>query len=212
MAGVGSGNKVKIIAFAIAAGALLWWYKRRNADDSDDAASGGADLSDNPPLSNDEAMPGSLSGRRYLPNASETVDLFTQAAAQAGLPTDWAASGGPLHLVLKAESGGWVGIPNLQFGALSSPQQISQWPTVWAAIQNGTWRSLIDQSKVSSAGMSSATGLGQLTMSNIPKYYPSGLQGIGQPIEEAIGMLAYIADRYGDPDAAWAHEQQFHWY
>jgi len=29
---------------------------------------------------------------------------------------------------------------------------------------------------------------------------------------QAIAMVNYIAQRYGDPIAAWAHEQAYHWY
>jgi TP901 family phage tail tape measure protein len=32
------------------------------------------------------------------------------------------------------------------------------------------------------------------------------------PAGQATAMVNYIAQRYGDPIAAWAHEQQFHWY
>jgi SLT domain-containing protein len=44
------------------------------------------------------------------------------------------------------------------------------------------------------------------------QYQPSGLQGIGIPIEEAVGMLRYIDDRYGTPDQAWAYWQNVGWY
>ncbi len=50
---------------------------------------------------------------------------------------------------------------------------------------------------------SSATGLGQLLLSNVDRYYPDGRQGIGDPLQEAAGMLRYIQDRYGTPDNAW---------
>mgnify|MGYP003467014399 CR=1 FL=1 len=52
---------------------------------------------------------------------------------------------------------------------------------------------------------SSATGLGQLLLSNVDKYYPNGRAGIGDPVQEAAGMLAYIKDRYGSPDVAWGN-------
>lgn len=29
---------------------------------------------------------------------------------------------------------------------------------------------------------------------------------------QAVAMVNYIASRYGDPEAAWLHEQQYHWY
>jgi SLT domain-containing protein len=57
---------------------------------------------------------------------------------------------------------------------------------------------------------SSATGLGQLLLRNVEAYYPSGVQGIGNPEEEAVGMLLYIEDRYGTPDNAWSQYGKHH--
>ena len=37
------------------------------------------------------------------------------------------------------------------------------------------------------------------------KYYPHGYKSIGVPVDEAVGLLRYIADRYGDPETAWTH-------
>ena len=41
-------------------------------------------------------------------------------------------------------------------------------------------------------------------LSNVDRYYPDGRAGIGDPVNEAAGMLAYIRDRYGNPDNAWS--------
>lgn len=49
---------------------------------------------------------------------------------------------------------------------------------------------------------STASGLGQLLLSNVDKYYPDGRKGIGDPINESVGFMRYIADRYGNPDVA----------
>lgn len=55
---------------------------------------------------------------------------------------------------------------------------------------------------------SGAYGLGQMLGSNLGTYYK-----IGDPANVQIaGMARYISDRYGNPTAAWAHEQQFGWY
>lgn len=35
---------------------------------------------------------------------------------------------------------------------------------------------------------------------------------MGQPGPQALWMMNYIKDTYGDPDAAWEHEQDYHWY
>lgn len=200
-----------VVLLALAAvGGFLWW-KHKQGDDS----SPGSDSGTTPATGTGDPM-GTLSDTRYPPNDPATIDLFTQAAMQAGVPPDW-ASDPDLHSILKAESNGWVGIPNYQFGALSSPNRASDWPTVWNAIRNGTWRTLIDANKYPHDKQSSATGLGQLTLSNIPTYYPSGVDGIGIAIEEAIGMLKYIADghahpKFDDPASAWAFHQANNWY
>jgi SLT domain-containing protein len=49
---------------------------------------------------------------------------------------------------------------------------------------------------------STASGLGQLLLSNVDKYYPDGRNGIGDALNEAVGMLRYIHDRYGSPEVA----------
>jgi hypothetical protein len=34
------------------------------------------------------------------------------------------------------------------------------------------------------------------------KFYPGGVNGIGNPEAEAVGYVRYIHSRYGDPDTA----------
>lgn len=34
----------------------------------------------------------------------------------------------------------------------------------------------------------------------------------GTALGQAVAMCNYIAQRYGTPSAAWAHEQEYHWY
>jgi hypothetical protein len=183
---------------------IVWWLRKKGGQGTDAAAAPG----DMPTQSFDQAQ--------YPPNDQSTVDLFTAAAAYAGLPTEWAVSNG-LNMILAKESlGGWVGIPNYQFGQGSTNAERAtwlmnnqdQWPVIWDAIRSDTWRDLLDDPFRNGPrkNQSSATGLGQLTSTNIKsgKYYPSNLDGIGVPLEEAIGMLKYIAENYGDPDSAWA--------
>lgn len=143
----------------------------------------------------------------YPPRSAKAYELFTAAAKTAGLPTEWGKAEG-LHNILAKESGGYVGRPNYQFGALANIKAQKDWPIVWRAIQADTWRGILAEPFRSGdrGKQSSATGLGQLTVTNIKtgKYYPSGVKGIGIPLEEAIGMLMYIKDRYGSPENAWA--------
>lgn len=156
-------------------------------------------------------------GRLYPPTSPEAIQLFTVASQSAGVPSSW-ASDSALHSLLAAESGGWVGRPNYHFGDLANINRFDDWPRVWQAIREGTWQSMVMSQYRSNP--SSATGLGQLTQTNIKlknadgsfKYYPNGLTGIGSPIEEAIGMLRYIKERYGSPSAAWTFHQDKHWY
>lgn len=131
--------------------------------------------------------------------------LFTSAARYIGVPDAWASSA-ELHAILAKESQGYVGRPNYQFGPLAGLDQQRRWPEIWEAIRNGTWRTILaPKFRDGPRGkQSSATGLGQLTSTNVPSYYPSGLAGIGVALEEAIGMLAYIRSRYGTPQNAWA--------
>lgn len=132
----------------------------------------------------------------YPPGSPEQVALFQEAARQAGLPEEWASSRGLINL-LNAESGGKVGVPNYTYGARA--RDPSQWGSVHDELKSGRI-----------TARSSATGLGQLLLSNVDRYYPSGRQGIGNPMEEAVGMMRYIQDRYGSPDAAWRRYNTAH--
>lgn len=126
---------------------------------------------------------------RYVPGSSDQVRLFTMAAKKAGLPAAWGASPG-LANILRRESDGWVGRVNFTYGDRAKDH--SAWPGVWAELRRDIRPT-----------RSSATGLGQLLIANVDQYYPSGRAGIGVPMDEAVGMLRYIKDRYGDPETAW---------
>jgi len=158
---------------------------------------------------------------QYPPLSPDAVALFTSAAKYAGLPVEWASSV-ELSNIMSKESNGWVGRPNYQFGEGSSASERAtwlmnhreRWPLIWDSIRRGTWRDMLAEPYRSKpAGeQSSATGLGQLTWSNIRtgNFYPSGVEGIGNAFEEAIGMLRYIKQRYGSPQAAWAQYGKGH--
>lgn len=125
----------------------------------------------------------------YTPGSPEARQLFTEAARMAGLPPEWGNSEA-LHNILRRESGGQVGRPNYTYG--SRARDPSQWGSIHDELKNGQI-----------TARSSATGLGQLLLSNVDKYYPNGRAGIGDPLQEAAGMLRYIKDRYGSPENAW---------
>lgn len=141
---------------------------------------------------------GQGAGRRavYPPRSPEAIALFEEAARAAGLPVEWARSEG-LHELLDAESDGRVGRLNYTYGERERD------PARWAEVHAELRRGVI-------SAESSATGLGQLLLRNVERYYPSGRAGIGDPHEEAVGMLRYIQDRYGDPDRAWARYNSSH--
>lgn len=125
----------------------------------------------------------------YPPNSPEAVALFREAARVAGVPESWASSPG-LHNILRRESNGKVGVPNYTYGARA--RDPSRWGEVHNELRNGRI-----------TARSSATGLGQLLLNNVERYYPDGRRGIGNPVSEAAGMLSYIKDRYGSPERAW---------
>lgn len=76
-------------------------------------------------------------------------------------------------------------------------QQWADWVSLWN--QESSW---MDEANPHS----SARGIAQ----NINGYGPGYQQGnLPQQIAWGIG---YIADRYGSPSKAWAHEQSFNWY
>ncbi len=143
----------------------------------------------------------------FKPGSALFRELFTRAAAAAEVPSEWAESEALAQLVA-AESGGWVGIPNFTWNNLfgskySSAKNAAAWPALWPGLRKGNWPA-VDKS----AGFTSrAIGIGQLQPANIAKYYPSGYRGVGVPLEEAVGTLRYIADRHGDPEAAWTHHK-----
>lgn len=151
-------------------------------------------------------------GAKYTPGSAKQIALFEKAADIAGLPKAW-ASDPALHNVLNKESiGGKVGIPNYKWApwlGMTSQQMWntpSVWPKVWKVIREGN-------AKPSYTGINShAAGLGQMQPGNMAKYQPSGIQGVGIPIEEAVGMLRYIEDRYGTPDKAWQYWQANSYY
>lgn len=141
---------------------------------------------------------------QYAPGTPEQAELFRAAADVAGVPQSWATHPALLK-ILASESGGWVGTPNFLWdGWLKKqglPDNRSSWPAIWQVIKSG-------QAKPSVTGISShAAGLGQLQPSNMIAFQPDGLNGVGDALNEAVGMLRYIKHRYGTMDAAWAFWQ-----
>jgi hypothetical protein len=112
------------------------------------------------------------------------------------IPESWASSNA-LHNIVARESHGVVGKPNFLYG--DRAKDPNEWPKIWDELRRG----LITSAR-GPKGKSSATGIGQLLSYNAANYYPSGLDGIGNALDEAAGMLAYIKARYSTPEKAWA--------
>lgn len=142
----------------------------------------------------------------FPPFSAKLVELFTLALNQVpAIPhPDWAdpfqPEGRALHTIVQLENEpGWVGYPNVEcYGS----RPFRDWPSIWDDIRNGL---------PPPQGNSTATGLGQVTRQNVVVVYPGAtveekLNGIGNPIAEARGMLNYIINRpgYGTPSAALA--------
>ncbi len=121
---------------------------------------------------------------RIIPWSEECKVLFRNACKFAGINEDWASSDA-IHKILQNESGGYVGRLNYTLGNMGLEE------FKWIAL---SWERV--------PARSSASGLGQLLLSNVDKYYPSWRNGIGNPLDEAVGMIKYIQDRYWDPQTA----------
>ena len=121
---------------------------------------------------------------RIVPWSEECKVLFRNACKLAGINEDW-ASNNAIYKILQNESGGYVGRLNYTLGNMGLEE------FKWIAL---SWEKI--------PARSSASGLGQLLLSNVDKYYPSWRKGIGNPLDEAVGMIKYIQDRYWDPQTA----------
>ena len=153
---------------------------------------------------------------RYKPFSAEARTLFEEAARFAKLPVEWASTDA-LHRILEKESNGWVGIPNYTYGTKwGAPKDATsgekhrvvlnhraEWPIVWGELRDGrmTGDQFVHRGKTV---RSSATGLGQMTLPNVDEFYPSHRVGIGDPLEEAVGMLRYLHKQYNGPENALA--------
>lgn len=136
-----------------------------------------------------EELDSILKKNTFTPGSKDAQVLFMAACQAADLPKDW-CNKESLHRILSRESNGVVGrlnytikwhdVDSFKEQALSSP------------VNNPIW------------ARSTASWLWQLLLSNVDKYYPDGRKGIWDPLNEAVGMLRYIKDRYGNPDVAWS--------
>jgi hypothetical protein len=159
--------------------------------------------------------------KQYKPFSKEAKKLFRQAAKCAKVPKEWADLDS-LHNLLKSESIGRVGVPNYTILLTSTGKEAMYNPESWDQIHsilNEGYGDLVEQlfenrsfiyTNHSKKKYSSASGLGQLILRNVDRHYPTGREGIGNPLAEATGMLAYIKARHGNPNAAWRRYNKNH--
>lgn len=120
------------------------------------------------------------------------TELLEEAAKEAGLPTEW-ASDENLHQLIGKESSGVVGRPTgmlqKQFKDKSPQELVSMMRKNLIPIY----------STDSGIKGSRAMGIGQMQPAAMQKYAPNGIADYGNPKGEAIAMLRYIKDTYGNP-------------
>ena len=150
----------------------------------------------------DGEQKGGFAAKRFVPYSDKAKELFRFAAVKAGLPEAW-GDDPALHYILDKESKGWVGIPNYLFAhvlgkGIDTSARAADWPKAWEIIRLDEPSGKSRHPKFTSR----ASGLGQLQPSHVKAFYPEGLKGVGDPVNEAVGMLRYIASRYGSPEVA----------
>ncbi len=139
-------------------------------------------------VSKDE-MDAILKKDRFNPGSKDAQVLFLAACQSANLPEEW-CNAESLHRILSRESN-WV-VWRLNYTIKwHTPETFKQEATT-STSNNPIWVK------------STASGLGQLLLSNVDKYYPDWRNGIWDPLNEAVWMLRYINDRYWTPDIAWS--------
>lgn len=146
---------------------------------------------------------------QFVPWAKETQQLFTYAAIMSWLPKDWWKNES-FHILLEKESGWIVGNLNYEFfkrGRKETTKGFKEKITTW---DFATTRA--DELSPEMGIVSNASWLGQLLVSNVELYYPSGREWIGVPLEEAVGMLRYIKKRHKTPEQALNFHFSHNWY
>lgn len=130
-----------------------------------------------------------LKKEKFTPGSKDAQVLFLAACQAANLPKDW-CNKESLHRILSRESNGMVGRLN--------------YTIKWHSVESFKEQALSSTKNNPIWTRSTASGLGQLLLSNVDKYYPDGRKGIWDPLNEAVWMLRYIKERYGNPDVAWS--------
>jgi hypothetical protein len=124
-----------------------------------------------------------------------------------------------INYILAKESGGWVGRPNYRYSDIyaniGNPKNRNVWAeaSARAKIKDGghffTKKEASSPTALKNARIgSTAIGLGQLVYDNVVVY--SSVSGYysndkeTKALAEAVGLLSYVIDRYGDAKTAWS--------
>lgn len=150
-----------------------------------------------------------LSGKN--PQNDPRVQSSALTVTQGGLFGSILGSLNPINLLSSGDgvtsTGGAVSGTNAQNKALGQRMAAAVgWTGAqWIAFNNvimaeSGWNATIANPT------SNARGIGQNIQGWGPNYQP------GNAAQQIAWTINYIQTRYGTPAAAWAHEQQFHWY
>lgn len=144
-----------------------------------------------------------LQKKRFVPGSRDAIILFTVACQSAWLPVEWAKSKST-HEILWHESNWKVWILNYTMKNISTETFKQKATSNYS--NNPTWVK------------STASGLGQLLLSNVDKFYPDWRAWIWDALNEAVWMLRYVKDRYWSPDVCmsvywkmWSYEHPTKW-
>src|SRR5487761_1537068 len=132
------------------------------------------------------------------------IQAATAAAVFAGMKSAAAAAASPAGGI------GLGGVSNSSaYAALQSAAAKKGWTGAqWAALVNVEMAEAGFNIHAQNPG-SGAYGLAQF-ISGPSEYAQHGGNSV-TAAGQAVGMVNYVAQRYGTPEAAWAHEQAFHW-
>lgn len=90
-------------------------------------------------------------------------------------------------------------------------QQWQDWVSLWN--QESGWNNLAKNPGSGAFGIAQALGHGGVgTAGKYGNEYPSRAANDGNALAQIQWGIKYIAQRYGSPGAAWAHEQANNWY
>lgn len=149
----------------------------------------------------------------------EALKLFRPSAAGATSPAASGSGAGGATTSGAAPSSGTTQTlsPAQLDSTLAEALQLTGQPQSWASDLR-TLLSRYENAQYAYAGPgaknpnSTASGLFQTLTSTFSSYALPGHTDIWSPVDNTIAAVRYIAERYGSPGGALAHERQYGWY